>query len=96
MRILRRTTSSPEESLGSNLHRAAVVLSSLRARSRVFDFAEIIPHTKKLWRAVRAADVIGPVDKEERIISKNGESMMGNGRDDMSIMTLKMNNRLLN
>lgn len=43
------------------------------------------PQTKKLCKADRAADVIGPVDNGERIMAKNGVKRVGNGRLAMSI-----------
>lgn len=44
----------------------------------------MIPHRKKLWRDESAADVIGPVEKGERIIAKNGERRVVRGKVAMS------------
>jgi hypothetical protein len=37
------------------------------------------PHTKKLCNAESAADVMGPVDKGDRIMAKKGANKVGNG-----------------
>lgn len=71
--IFKSTTSSPEESLASNLQCERVLLSSIKAASKAGEVDEMSPHTKKLCRAERAADVMGPVDKGDRKMAKNGE-----------------------
>ena len=71
--IFKRTTSSPDESLASNLQCDIVLLSSIKVASNALEFWEIKPHTKKLCNADSAAEVIGPVESGERRIAKNGE-----------------------
>jgi hypothetical protein len=44
------------------------------------EFAEMSPHTKKLCKEDSAAEVIGPVDRGDLIMAKNGASKSGNGR----------------
>lgn len=83
--ILNKTTSSPELSLASNLHREAVLLSSERACPRPIELGLIRSHRKKLCRDDRAADVIGPVDSGDRIIAKKGARSVVSGKDRMSI-----------
>ena len=63
--IFRRTTSSPDESLASNLQCDIVLLNSISAVSSDLELGQIKPHTKKLCIADRAADVIGPVENGE-------------------------------
>lgn len=78
--ILSRTTSSPEESLASNLQWDTVLLNSVRAWSREGECAVMRPQTKKLCSADSAVDVIGPVDKGDRMIAKKGDNKVGSGR----------------
>jgi len=78
--IFNKTTSSPEESLASNLQCDTVLLSSTRTVSKDVELTEMRPQTKKLCRAESAADVIGPVDNGERIIAKKGARRTGKGR----------------
>jgi hypothetical protein len=82
--IRRRTTSSPEESLASNLQRDTVLLSSTKAVSREREPEDMRPQTKKLCRAESAAEVMGPVDNGERIMAKKGANKVGKGTVDMS------------
>lgn len=78
--ILRRTTSSPDESLASNLQCDTVLLNSVRALSKPTEFAVIRPETKKLCKAERAVEVMGPVDSGERMIAKKGAKRVGSGK----------------
>jgi hypothetical protein len=66
------TTSSPEESLASNLQFETVDESSARAISSDEESGAMTPAWKNVCRAERAADVIGPVDSGERMIAKKG------------------------
>jgi len=75
--IFSRTTSSPEESLVSNLQCETVLLRSTRACSRPIEVGAMSPQMKKVWRADNAADVIGPVERGDRIIAKNGARITG-------------------
>lgn len=75
--IFRRTTSSPDESLASNLQCEMVLLSSIKAASSALDSGEIKPHMKKLCNADSAAEVMGPVDNGERRIEKKGARSSG-------------------
>lgn len=77
--IFNSTTSSPEESLGSNLQCETVLLSSRRATSRATELGEMRPQVKNLWREERAADVMGPVERGDRMIAKKGPSIVGRG-----------------
>lgn len=83
--ILRRTTSSPDESLASNLQCDTVLLNSVRALSKPTEFTVIRPETKKTCKAERAVEVIGPVDSGERIIEKKGAKRVGSGKLLMSV-----------
>lgn len=78
--ILSSTTSSPDESLVSNLHREMALLSSDRAAVRESASGPMRPQTKKLCRDVRAVEVIGPVDNGERMMAQKGERTVGRGR----------------
>ncbi len=49
-------------------------LSSTKAASKQREVGDISPHTKKLCKADRDAEVMGPVDKGDRRIAKNGVS----------------------
>jgi hypothetical protein len=82
--IRSRTTSSPEESLASNLQCDTVLLNSVNAASRDTELEDIRLQTKKLCRDERAADVMGPVDKGDRMIAKNGAKRVGKGTFSMS------------
>ena len=42
------------------------------------------PHWKKLWSALRAAEVIGPVDNGDRMIAKKGPRRVVKGSDRIS------------
>ena len=82
--ILRRTTSSPDESLASNLQLERALLNSARELpSEMASWWKSL-HRKKLCRAVRAAEVIGPVDSGERMIARNGERSVPIGNECMS------------
>lgn len=83
--ILSKTTSSPEESLASNLQCETVLLNSVSAASKEIEVADMRPQTKKLCKADRAVDVMGPVDNGDLMIEKNGAKRVGNGRLSMSI-----------
>lgn len=82
--ILRRTTSSPEESLGSNLQWDTVLLSSASATSAEGASGEIKPHANKLCKDVKATEVMGPVDNGDRIMAKKGVRRSKRGMADMS------------
>lgn len=79
--ILSSTTSSPEESLAWNLQCEIALLSWESTLSRPTGLADIRPQTKRLWRAERAADVMGPVDKGERIMEKKGFRITERGKE---------------
>lgn len=70
--ILSSVTSSPDESLASNLQRETVLLRSLSAGSRAKASGWSRPHWKKVCSDVSAADVMGPVESGERMIAKKG------------------------
>lgn len=78
--ILSSTTSSPDESLVSNLHREIALLSSESAAVRESAPGPMRPQTKRLCKDVRAVEVIGPVDNGDRMIAQNGERTVGRGR----------------
>lgn len=71
--ILNKTTSSPDESLGSNLQWEMVALSSARAFPTDGESNVIKPDRNRECSEDNATEVIGPVDSGERIIAKNGE-----------------------
>ena len=71
--ILNRTTSSPDESLGSNLQWEMVALSSAMALSTDSESKVIKPDKNTECNEDSAAEVIGPVDSGERMIAKKGE-----------------------
>lgn len=75
--IFSSTTSSPDESLASNLQCEIVLLRSINATSIASDSGKIKPHMKKLCIADNAADVMGPVDSGERSIEKKGARRSG-------------------
>lgn len=77
--ILRRTTSSPDESLASNLQWETVLLNSVNALSNPTEFAVMRPEANKLCKAERAVEVMGPVDSGERMIAKKGAKRVGSG-----------------
>lgn len=79
--IFSRTTSSPEESLASNLQLDRELLSSASAAWSETDVGLNRPHRKKLWRAVNAVEVMGPVDKDERMIARKGERRVLRGNE---------------
>lgn len=81
--ILKRTTSSPDESLGSNLQWEIVALSSARAFSTEGESRVIKPDKNMECNEVNAVDVIGPVDSGERMIAKKGER-----RDDKGMLRM--------
>ena len=83
--ILSSVTSSPDESLASNLHLDTVLLSSLRQASREIAPGRIRSHWKKLCNDERAAEVIGPVDNGDRIMAKKGPIRVVRGNDRMSV-----------
>lgn len=83
--ILSRVTSSPEVSLASNLHRDTVLLSSLRQASKDTEVGPRRQHWKKLCSEVKAADVIGPVERGERMIAKKGASSVVEGSNLISV-----------
>src|SRR6266478_349917 len=70
--IRSNTTSSPEESLASNLQWETDELTAARATSTDGSLFKKRPQEKKECRADRAADVIGPVDKGERMMERKG------------------------
>ena len=82
--ILNRTTSSPDESLGSNLQWEMVALSSARAFSADGESKVIKPDKNTECNEDSAAEVIGPVDSGERMIAKKGERREDNGMFRMS------------
>lgn len=73
--ILSSTTSSPDESLASNLQCEMVLLNSARATSSAGDSDEMSPFTKKLWRDESAVEVIGPVESGDLRMAKKGVRM---------------------
>ena len=82
--ILNRTTSSPEESLGSNLQWEMVALSSAKAVSTDGESNVIKPDKNMECSEDNAAEVIGPVDSGERMIAKKGERREDKGMLRMS------------
>jgi hypothetical protein len=82
--ILNRTTSSPDESLGSNLQWEMVALSSARVFSRDGESNVIKPDKNTECKEDNVAEVIGPVDSGERIIAKKGERRVDKGTFRMS------------
>ena len=82
--ILSSTTSSPDESLASNLQCDTVLLSSASADSKFTELGEMSPQRKKLCSDESAAEVMGPVDSGERIIAKNGASSVVSGIPEIS------------
>jgi len=82
--ILNRTTSSPDESLGSNLQWEMVALSSAMAFSTDGESRVIKPDKNTECNEDNAAEVIGPVDSGERMIAKKGERREDNGMLRMS------------
>ena len=81
--ILNRTTSSPDESLGSNLQWEMVALSSAMAFSTDSESKVIKPDKNRECKEDSAAEVIGPVDSGERMIAKKGER-----REDKGILRI--------
>jgi len=75
--IRSRTTSSPDESLASNLQFDTVLLIAVIASPRSSEAGCIIPDTKKVCSDIRAAEVIGPVEREERINARKGARTVG-------------------
>jgi hypothetical protein len=57
-----------------------VLLNSVSAASRDIEEDDMRLQTKKLCRDKRAVDVMGPVDKGDRIIAKNGANREGSGK----------------
>jgi hypothetical protein len=84
VKILKSTTSSPEESLASNLQCDTVLLSSAIPCSRDTESEDMMPTTKKLCKEDSALEVIGPVDSGDRIMAKNGARSVVNGMVIMS------------
>jgi len=82
--IFSKTTSSPDESLVSNLQREIALLSSARVVDSELDDGFMRLHTKKLWIAVNAVEVMGPVESGDRIIAKNGPRRIVSGMDSRS------------
>jgi len=82
--ILNRTTSSPEESLGSNLQWEIVALSSAKAVSTDGESNVIKPDKNMECSEDKAAEVIGPVDSGERMMAKKGERREDKGMLRMS------------
>ena len=91
--ILNMTSSSPEESLASNLQCDTVLLNSVNAASRSTEFAFMRPQTKKLCKAASAVDVMGPVDNEDRTIAKKGASRVFKGSCAISRSAADAHNR---
>lgn len=79
------TTSSPEESLASNLQCEMAELTVARATSTDGSFFRKRPQVKKECRAERAADVMGPVDRGERMIERKGARISVRDIDEISI-----------
>jgi hypothetical protein len=77
--ILSSTTSSPDVSLASNLQCDTVLLRSASATSAESAVGEMSPHANKLCNEDNAADVMGPVDRGERIMAKNGANSSVSG-----------------
>ena len=75
------TTSSPAESLGSNLQWATVWLRLDRAGRISVEEVSIIPEIKNVYNELRAVEVIGPVDNGDRMRSKKGSSTSVSGKD---------------
>lgn len=90
--IFNRTTSSPEESLASNLQLDSALLSSESPAWSEIAVGQKRPHRKKLWRDVSAVEVMGPVDKDERMMARNGERsvLRGNERASTRVVTLSV------
>ena len=55
------------------------------AVSKDMEWGLMRPHKKKLCKADNAAEVIGPVDRGERMMAQKGASNSGNGTDSTSI-----------
>lgn len=70
--IRRSTTSSPAKSLASNLQLTIVLLKLARAGLMPTDVGWMSPDTKKVCKDMKAAEVIGPVEREDRINARNG------------------------
>ena len=83
--IRSNTTSSPEESLASNLQWEMAELTAARATSTDESFLKKKPQAKNVCRAERAAEVMGPVDRDERMMERKGASTSVRDTDDISI-----------
>ena len=62
-----------------------MLLSSVRAASNDTELIEMRPQTKKLCRAESAADVMGPVERGERMMAKKGARRSGKGTVSISV-----------
>lgn len=85
-----KTTSSPEASLASNLQCDTVLLSSASAASSSFLFSCTKPVVKNVWMDDKAAEVIGPVDRGDRIMAKNGANKVERGMSSMSLFKVRV------
>jgi hypothetical protein len=65
----------------------------MSALSRETELAEMSPQTKKLWRAESAAEVIGPVDRGDRMMEKKGARRVCNDKYSMSVTTYRLSRR---
>jgi hypothetical protein len=79
------TASSTADVPDSNFECEMVLLSSANASRIPGELGEISSHTKNVWSALRAADVIGAVASGERISARKGESISDSGIVDRSI-----------
>jgi hypothetical protein len=82
--IRSNTTSSPEESLASNLQWETEELTATRATSTDVSLFKKRPQEKKECRAERAADVMGPVDRGERMMERKGAIISVRDMDETS------------
>lgn len=56
----------------------------MSAGSMLGHSGDMIPQRKKLWRDESAAEVMGPVESGERMMAKNGDRSVVNGKVVMS------------
>jgi hypothetical protein len=78
------TTSSPEESLASNLQWETEELTAARATSTDGSFFKKNPQEKNECRAERAAEVMGPVERGDRMTARKGERISVRDMDETS------------
>ena len=62
-----------------------MLLNSVNAASKDGEVGDISRQTKKQCREARDADVMGPVDKGDRMIAKNGAKRTGSGKLSTSV-----------